>query len=190
MIAGLLKDANHGLLVDGVLGGLAGTILGLFIGLSQVVSRSRQFLGLRGLEPVIGAERSARVCDPWLDDGRDPEWVCPEPGSTVTGEQTPVYVTTRGGFPAERAHVRPQVISPTTGEMLLLEDEIGRWIQAAEYGLVIVLGRPGSGKTTTLRHLTACLPPWALARVRLLDEPGDYAAIVATAARDCLVICT
>jgi len=75
-----------------------------------------------------------------------------------------------GELPNERARVRPRVISPGTGEAVLLEDEIGPLIQQGACGLVHIVGGPGSGKSTALRHLAAILPPWAHERVRLLDE--------------------
>jgi len=67
-----------------------------------------------------------------------------------------------------RAPVQPRVISPFSGETLLLEDEIRSLLERGERGLVWLVGGPGSGKTTALRHLVAVLPPEA--RVTLLDE--------------------
>jgi uncharacterized protein YjbI with pentapeptide repeats len=53
---------------------------------------------------------------------------------------------------------------------VLLEDEIGSLIQKGEGGLVRIVGGPGSGKSTALRHLAAVLPPWVQVRVQLVDE--------------------
>ena len=56
---------------------------------------------------------------------------------------------------------------------------------------MIVLGGPGSGKTTALKHLAACLPPWARIRIPLLDEPANQALLDALQATDTqLVIST
>ncbi len=78
------------------------------------------------------------------------------------------------------------MISPESGEAITLEDEIGSMIQDGKGGLVVILGGPGSGKTTALRHLDAILPPWTRGRVRLLEEP-DLEAI-ASAGPEPLVI--
>ena len=87
-------------------------------------------------------------------------------------------------FGAERARVRPRVISPETGEAIPLDDKIGQLIQEGRHDLVGLVGGPGSGKTTALRHLAAILPPWALAQVRLVDDPQGYADIVALGDKD------
>jgi uncharacterized protein YjbI with pentapeptide repeats/energy-coupling factor transporter ATP-binding protein EcfA2 len=58
----------------------------------------------------------------------------------------------------QRALVRPRVISPVSGETLLLEDEIASLVERGETGLVWLMGGPGSGKTTALAHLAAVLP--------------------------------
>jgi uncharacterized protein YjbI with pentapeptide repeats/energy-coupling factor transporter ATP-binding protein EcfA2 len=70
----------------------------------------------------------------------------------------------------ERARVRPRVVSPGSGNAVLLEDEIGALVQKGEHGLVQIAGGPGSGKSTALRHLAAILPPWMRGRVQLLDD--------------------
>ena len=108
---------------------------------------------------------SPQLWDPWLDDGRD---LGPaEPEVIVEG---PVCVEEPEAPIVPRAAVRPRVISPETGEAIRLEDEIGPMIEEGRGGLVVILGGPGSGKTTALRHLDAILPPWARGRVRLLEE--------------------
>ncbi len=56
------------------------------------------------------------------------------------------------------ALVRPRVISPVSGETLLLEDEIASLVKRGETGIVWLTGGPGSGKTTALAHLAAVLP--------------------------------
>ncbi len=67
-----------------------------------------------------------------------------------------------------RAVVRPRVISPVTGESLLLEDEVLSLIERNQHGVVWLTGGLGSGKTTALAHLAAVLPPSS--GVTLSDE--------------------
>ncbi|HEY3968104.1 MAG TPA: hypothetical protein VGM05_26310 [Planctomycetaceae bacterium] len=71
----------------------------------------------------------------------------------------------------QRAVVRPRIISPVTGETLLLEDEILSLVERKQQGVVWLTGGPGSGKSTALADLAAVLP--ASARVKLLDVPED-----------------
>jgi uncharacterized protein YjbI with pentapeptide repeats len=59
---------------------------------------------------------------------------------------------------AKPAPVKPRVFSDRSGEILALEDEIGRLIADGARGLVAVLGPAGSGKTTAIQHLAAVLP--------------------------------
>jgi len=60
------------------------------------------------------------------------------------------------------------VISPASGESLLLEEEILSLIERKACGLVWLSGGPGAGKTTALAHLAAVLPP--AANVLCLDQ--------------------
>ena len=62
---------------------------------------------------------------------------------------------------SQLAPVRPRVISPVSGETLLLEDEIASLVERGETGLVWLTGGPGSGKTTALAHLAAVVPEFA-----------------------------
>ena len=57
-----------------------------------------------------------------------------------------------------RALVRPRVVSPVSGETLLLEDEILSLLERDESGVVWLVGGPGAGKTTALAHLAAVVP--------------------------------
>jgi uncharacterized protein YjbI with pentapeptide repeats len=193
--ASLMGLGGNSLLVLGTGAGL-GAILGLFAGLSRGVWRPGRPLPAREPEPVPepapAADPSPQLWDPWLDSGRDIEWRSPEPELAVApvaaAQAPPLRVEGRGGLTARRAAVRPRVISPETGEAILLEDEIGPMIQAGRCGLVAIAGGPGSGKTTALQHLAAILPPWAKDRVGLFDEADDLAALEAAAAERLLVI--
>jgi energy-coupling factor transporter ATP-binding protein EcfA2 len=71
-----------------------------------------------------------------------------------------------------RAIVRPRVISPTSGESLLLEEEILSLIERKQHGTVWLEGEQGAGKTTALAHLAAVLPP--AANAVLLDDFWQY----------------
>jgi uncharacterized protein YjbI with pentapeptide repeats len=55
---------------------------------------------------------------------------------------------------SRQAPVRPRVISETTGDSLLLEDEVRSLLEAGARGVILV-GGPGAGKTTALEHLAA-----------------------------------
>ena len=57
-----------------------------------------------------------------------------------------------------RAAVRPRVVCPETGDIVLLEDEVAAWLEGKSRTLRIV-GGPGSGKTTALRQLAAVFGP-------------------------------
>ena len=187
-----LVEHSHGSLLARALGVGFGAILGLFVGLGRGVWRLGQPLPTRQPEPEPAreADPSPQLWDPWLDTGRDIEWRTPGqvPAPVAGAEEPPVILEGAEGLTAERAPVRPRVISPETGEAILLEDEIGPMIQAGRCGLVAIAGGPGSGKTTALRHLAALLPPWARDRVGLFDEADDLAALEAAAAERFLVI--
>jgi uncharacterized protein YjbI with pentapeptide repeats len=61
------------------------------------------------------------------------------------------------------------VLSPESGEVLLLEDEVRRLLEEGKRGVVAVLGPSGAGKTVALAHLRAVLGDDP--RVVFLDEP-------------------
>ncbi len=173
-VAGELIGRNSNPLVQGALSAGLGAILGLFLGLSRAVWRSARIS--HALE-----SRSApdRLWDPWVDNGREVEWRQPEPEATgLDDEVLPTREHPVTGIPAERARVRPRVISLITGEAIPLDDEIGLLIQEGRYWFVCLVGGPGSGITTALRHLAAVLPPWALARIRLVDGPLDWSSVI------------
>ena len=124
--------------------------------------------------------------DPWLDNNRDIQDNRPEIEAGATDRDEPSnQVDTVVCFPAEQARVRPRVISPETGAALPLDDKIGQLIQEGRYQLIGLVGGPGSGKTTALRHLAAVLPPWVLTQVRLVDDPEGSSDIVALDNSDC-----
>ena len=110
--------------------------------------------------------------------------------ATANLEETSTRLDTSLSFTAAKARVRPRIISPVTGEAIPLDDKIGQLIEEGRYKLVGLVGGPGSGKTTALRHLAAILPPWALAQVRLVDNPRGYADIVALDDPDCHLVIT
>jgi uncharacterized protein YjbI with pentapeptide repeats len=72
-----------------------------------------------------------------------------------------------------RALVRPRVQLPMTGEALLLEDLVADALRESRCAPIQIIGGPGSGKTTALRHLWAVLPDSNGADVVYLDEPDS-----------------
>jgi uncharacterized protein YjbI with pentapeptide repeats len=76
------------------------------------------------------------------------------------------------------------VLSPESGESVLLEDEVRRHLDEGARGIVAVLGRSGAGKTVALRHLRAVLDTEE--PVVLLDDP-DLTDVCA-AGRDRLAV--
>ncbi len=162
VLAALGVGGAQSLRIQVYLIGAVGAILGLFVGLGRGVWRPGAALPAR--EPT--REPPPQLWDPWLDSGREEEWTVPN----AEAEEPVVPVIEIGVLPIERARVRPRVISPGTSEAVLLEDEIGPLIQNGASGLVQIVGGPGSGKSTALRHLAAILPPWMHERVQLLDD--------------------
>jgi len=75
---------------------------------------------------------------------------------------------------ALRAPVRPRVISPETGDPIVLEDVVQSLIESNAQGAIEILGGRGAGKTTALEHLAGTLA--SPDRVVLLDDP-DVAEI-------------
>ncbi len=163
-----------------ILSGAAGGILGLFMGMGRAAWRAGAPVHDRQAPPA-----PAELWDPWLDAGHDLGGT-PQPHSAVEDadrEETDRLEPVGSNF-AARAAVRPRVISPETGDGILLEDELGLLLQAGNCPLASIVGPPGSGKTMALRHLAAVLPPWALARVRLVDQSTFDAATAAFAPAD------
>ncbi|MGH7140566.1 MAG: pentapeptide repeat-containing protein, partial [Pirellulales bacterium] len=76
-----------------------------------------------------------------------------------------------------RAAVRPRVVSPETGDVVPLEDEVAVWLEGNSRTLRIV-GGPGSGKTTAIRHLATIYG--ARNDVILVDDGGTAQENVVT----------
>src|SRR5437660_2882733 len=57
----------------------------------------------------------------------------------------------------KRAPVRPRVLSPVSGEALLLEDEVRHLLTKRWGGLLWIAGPAGAGKSTALEHLAHVL---------------------------------
>src|ERR1043165_3860719 len=76
----------------------------------------------------------------------------------------------------QRALVQPRVISPTTGQTLPLDDFITDPETLAKHTPIQLVGGPGAGKTTALRHARAVLvdlaPAFSCTDCVFLDEPG------------------
>ena len=53
------------------------------------------------------------------------------------------------------AQVRPRIISPDTGDPVLLDDYVWELSQYVPRAVVRITGPEGSGKTTALRHLAS-----------------------------------
>jgi uncharacterized protein YjbI with pentapeptide repeats len=85
-----------------------------------------------------------------------------------------------------QAPVRPRVITSESSEALPLEEELRPFLGPRARGAIEIVGPPGSGKTTALRHLDAVLP--ADVPVLLWDEPTLRQ--IDRAARDGLIIYT
>ena len=95
--------------------------------------------------------------------------------------------------PAERAAVVPRVRSGEGGEPLPVHDQVNALLRRGVRGVVRLDGRPGSGKSTALRHLAAVLP--ADAPVSLIDglDPRWATAInnwTKSSARLCVAVDT
>ena len=67
-----------------------------------------------------------------------------------------------------RAFVRPRVISPETGDVVLLEDEAADWLASHAVGGFEIVGGPGAGKSTALARLSAAFLD---SDVQFIDEP-------------------
>lgn len=76
------------------------------------------------------------------------------------------------------ALVRPRCYDPDTGDVVLLEDEIGDFLRTHPRGTIEILGDQGAGKSTALEYLACLSLP---AYVRLMDDaPPEHIAALAT----------
>jgi uncharacterized protein YjbI with pentapeptide repeats len=143
-------------------GAVLGSALGLFLGWARAVRRPAEPLPVVPATPTLEVASPAPaepvLWDPWLDTGQDQGWphAEPDPPSTLP-EAT-----------WEPPCIAPRVISPITGETLLLHDAIGELLARDVRGAVAVLGGPGSGRSFALKHLESVLPPEA--PVKLADD--------------------
>ena len=64
--------------------------------------------------------------------------------------------------------VRPRVLSPQTGEALLLEDVVAAHLSAGDHGVIELSGGPLAGKTTAIEYLDRMFAEES--RLSLLDE--------------------
>jgi len=71
----------------------------------------------------------------------------------------------------KRAAVRPRILSPETGEPLLLEDEVRSLLDVGVTGPVALIGPRGSGKTAAVWHLAAVFS--SEKGLVLFDELGE-----------------
>lgn len=83
-------------------------------------------------------------------------------------------------IPPERALVVPRVVSPETVDALPLDESFVS-SEGRSPGAVEIVGGPGSGKTTALKHLAAVVAPDQ--NVLLLDEPDSPRVTAEAAAR-------
>jgi uncharacterized protein YjbI with pentapeptide repeats len=71
---------------------------------------------------------------------------------------------------AKLAPVKPRILSPQTGETVLLEDAIRELLEAGIRGQIWIVGPLGAGKTTALQHLAAVYS--GVPNVSFLDAPN------------------
>jgi uncharacterized protein YjbI with pentapeptide repeats/energy-coupling factor transporter ATP-binding protein EcfA2 len=184
LTSGLTSLSDNRWIVHGALSAALGAILGLFIGLGRSVW---YFGGTSHTNRSLTAPN--HLWDPWLDYGHDDHDGMPDL-TTVTGdlEKLRAESDVAISLPAKRAPVRPRIISPVTGETVPLDDQIGQVIEEGRYEHVGLIGGPGSGKSTALQHLAAVLPPWALAKVHLADDPQVAADLVSSGEKSSRII--
>ena len=75
----------------------------------------------------------------------------------------------------ELADVRPRVVSPDTGDPVLLDDYVRELVSRVPSAAIRITGPEGSGKTTALCHLASIFHDHAT--IALLDDPETKEAI-------------
>ena len=180
IMTGVMEFDGNRRIVHGALSAGLGAILGLFVGLSRSIWHVGGTATTRG--SVVTPHG---LWDPWLDNDDDRHERAPGSiGEVSTGDDLHAQIDAAPGLVAERARVRPRIISYVTGEAIPLDDQIGQIVEEGQYQCVRLNGGPGSGKSTAIRHLAAVLPPWALAKVVLADDPQDDIKPVAFEGKD------
>ncbi len=140
-----------------VLGVISGALGGICLALTWAVPSRGQPLSL--------PEGSRALWDQWLD-GTQP------PMASDDAPSLPLIEDAGDPFP-QRAPVRPRVFSPHSEGSMPLDDEVGPFLVTDTPGAIHLVGAPGAGKTTALRHLASIVPPYL--RVTFLDEPEPSA---------------
>jgi uncharacterized protein YjbI with pentapeptide repeats/energy-coupling factor transporter ATP-binding protein EcfA2 len=160
-----LGRASHLEPSGAVLGGLFGAAAGAAVGTCLAL--------LWAHEAPARAARPSELWDPWLDSQSPPR----DDNAALAFQIEDAAGENAGEIDDWRASVRPRVLSPETGESLPLTDVIGPILAGTNVGLIRLVGRSGSGKTTALNHLAGLLPPHL--DVSFLDEPGPSAIVAA-----------
>ncbi|HEY7090140.1 MAG TPA: pentapeptide repeat-containing protein [Tepidisphaeraceae bacterium] len=77
-----------------------------------------------------------------------------------------------GSIVAQKAPVVPRARRPGCDARLPLEHLVLPFVKSRMHGAIVLIGPPGSGKTTALRHLCAVLPNNDDTRIGFFDEPN------------------
>ncbi len=98
----------------------------------------------------------------------------------IPGVLPRLIATIAGMTEPARAVVRPRVVSPETGDIVLLEDEAAAWVDDRRSLALEIVGGTGLGKTTALRPLAATLD--SPGPLTFIDEPtsAEVAAAMAS----------
>lgn len=83
----------------------------------------------------------------------------------------------------QKAVVRPRAFSPTSGDSLPLDEIVGDLLADGRYREIQIVGKPGGGKTTALRHLAAVLPT---GNAVFLDD-GSPEAVAKASVDSCVI---
>jgi uncharacterized protein YjbI with pentapeptide repeats len=88
-------------------------------------------------------------------------------------------------LPPSLATIAPRVRRPGSVAALAIEEMVVPLLWPGARGLVVIIGPPGSGKTTALRHLRKVLPADALATYH---DAGPVSAALAEASRHLVIM--